>query len=486
MEWVSGVPLDRSFQGRPWSEDEFLRIAMPIAEALAAAHSHNIVHRDIKPGNVLLTDEGGVKLVDFGLARFVGNHHQLTSTATVMGTPSYMSPEQASGEEAGPSSDVFSFGALSYELLAGRLPFEGRNLPAVLHAIVHTPHMPLATQCPELSPAVAAIIERCLQKREAARYANGSELAMEIHRATRAGRGVGARGGSPSRNRVARPSGSPEIRYCKTEDGASIAYAMHGSGPILVRVLGWFTHLQIEWEWPAMRFIWERLGETHTVVRYDGRGIGLSNPWLDEFTEETRQLDLDAVIRAIGAEKVALYGISEGGWTAAHYASQHPERISHLFIYGAYSRGARFRPGYDPEEAAALLTLMRKGWGRDTAQYRQMFTTAYFGDDADPDLVAHFNHLQRAATDGDTAARYQESLWLREDGRDVLARIRTPTLVIHSRNDQIVPVEEGRLIASTIPGAQLLQLTSMTHYFPIDDDVTCQIADAIEQFTRSD
>lgn len=483
MEWVPGTTLDRAPQLRPFAEDDFLRIALPIAEALAAAHSRNIVHRDLKPGNVLLTDAGDVKLVDFGLAKLGDAAANLTETATVMGTPAYMSPEQASGLEAGPASDIFSFGVMAYEMLAGRQPFEGYSVPALLYAIVHTPHEPLASRRPDLSPDVAALVERCLQKRPEDRYANAAALAQDIQLAIR-GRIAASVNDTPKPERLtARPAGSPGIRYCRTKDGASIAYAMHGSGPALVRVLGWFTHLEMEWEWPALRLIWERLGERHTVVRYDGRGIGLSSPWPGEFTEETRQDDLDAVLDAVGEEKVALLGVSEGGWTAAQYASRHPERVSHLIIYGSYSRGARFRPGYDAEELKALDTLMRKGWGRDTPQYRQIFTTAYFGPDADPGLVAHFNQLQRAATDGDTAARYQDSLNQRDDGREAFARIRTPTLVIHCRDDQIVPFEEGRLIASIIPGAQFLPLPTGTHYFPVEDDVTHRLAEAIDTFT---
>jgi pimeloyl-ACP methyl ester carboxylesterase len=484
LEWVSGTTLGRAALPRPCSEHEFLRIALPVTEALAAAHSSNIVHRDIKPGNVLLTESGGVKLVDFGLAKLRDAHEQLTGTDVVAGTPAYMSPEQATGAAVGPGSDVFSFGVLAYEMLTGQVPFEGDSFPAVLFAIVHSPHVPLATRRPDLSPAITTLVERCLQKRPEDRYAGGAELAQDVHRAVRRLSSAETIGPSlPPTRKAARPSGSPEIRYCRTSDGASIAYAVHGSGPILVRVLGWFTHLEMEWEWPALRLIWELLGETHTVVRYDGRGIGLSSPWGEEFTEESRLLDLDAVLDSVGAGKVALYGISEGGWTAAHYAAYHPERVSHLIIYGSYSRGAPFRPGYDADETKALETLMRKGWGRDTPQYRQIFTTAYFGDDADPGLVAHFNHLQRAATDGDTAARYQESLHRREDGREVFAKIRTPTLVVHCRDDQIIAFEEGRLIASIVPGAQFVPFPTGTHYFPVDDDVTRKMVAAIDRFT---
>ena len=150
-----------------------------------------------------------------------------------------------------------------------------------------------------------------------------------------------------------RRSSEQEIRFCTTSDGVSIAYSAVGTGPYIVRVLGHFTHLEAEWEWPDLRRFWEHLAERHTVIRYDGRGIGLSDPYAGEFTEDTRQRDLDAVLNAIGIENAVLLGISEGGWTAATYAIEHPTRITHLILYGAYCRGAQARPGYDLEEDQA-------------------------------------------------------------------------------------------------------------------------------------
>jgi len=481
LEWVPGTALSQAALPRPLGETAFLSVVLPVAEALAAAHSRKIVHRDVKPGNVLLAEDGSVKLVDFGLAKSRDAQVQLTKPGAILGSAAYMSPEQARGAEVDAASDVFSFGVMAYELLSGHLPFEGESLPSLLYAIAHNPARPLAGLRPDLSPTLTNVIDRCLRKEPSARYPNGNELARDLHAAARSlGATQLASSSGPSRRRS---PDRPEIHYCRTADGASIAYSIHGSGPALVRVLGWFTHLEIEWEWPSLRLIWERFGETHTVVRYDGRGIGLSSPWTGEFTEETRQLDLDAVLNAIDIEKVALYGTSEGGWTAAQYAFQHPERVSHLVIYGSYSRGVAHRPDYDPEEARAVEVLMRRGWGRDTPQYRQFFTAAYFGEDADPGLVAHFNHLQRAAADGDTAARYQESLHHRGDAKDVFTAIRTPTLVVHCQDDAIIPFAEGRLIASLVPGAQFLPLPSGTHYFPVDDEITYRIADAIDRFT---
>ena len=174
---------------------------------------------------------------------------------------------------------------------------------------------------------------------------------------------------------------------------------------MLVRVLGYFTHLEKEWEWPDLRHFWERLAEHFTVVRYDGRGIGLSDRWTDEFTEETRQFDLDAVLKAVGGRDAMLVGISEGGWTAAQYALEHPERISRLVLYGAYRRGTQVRDTYDPEEIQAFITLVRKGWGRDTPAFRQFVTSQFFRPDADPAVIGHFNDMQRASADAEFFCR---------------------------------------------------------------------------------
>lgn len=273
-----------------------------------------------------------------------------------------------------------------------------------------------------------------------------------------------------------------DIRFCTTADGFRIAYSVVGQGPVLVRVLGHFTHLEMEWEWPDLRRFWEKLAEQFMVVRYDGRGIGLSQPFSGDFTEQTRQFDLEAVINAIGAEQVSLLGISEGGWTAGRYSLDHPDQIRSLILYGSYSRGARARPDYDEEEDAALITLIKKGWGRDTPAFRQVFTSNFFQTDADPKLIAHFNEMQRASADAETAARYWQSIHSRGDGRDFFQRLTIPTLVIHCQDDMAVDADEGKLLASIIPGARLVLLPSGMHYFPTDDEVVSKVVSAIQRF----
>ncbi|HSC27509.1 MAG TPA: alpha/beta fold hydrolase, partial [Vicinamibacterales bacterium] len=370
-------------------------------------------------------------------------------------------------------------GAMAYELLTGDRPFARPNAAAEIRALTDEPHVPVDRRRDGLPVGLPAVIDRCLAKRPEKRYANGVELAAALE-------ALQAREGQPSGGGVAAgPRSQPqEIRYCSTADGVSIAYAVIGQGPPLVRVLGWFTHLEMEWQWPEMRAFWERLAETRTVVRYDGRGIGLSEPWSGDFTEDTRRLDLDAVCDAAGAETAAFFGISEGGWTAARYAVDRPDRVSHLILYGAYCRGASARPGYDAEEDAALITLMRKGWGQDTPRFRRLFTDDFFPDGADLRIIAHFDSMQRTSADGETAARYLASCHVRGDGRAFFRTIRVPTLVLHSRDDRMVDFAEARLLASTIPDAELLPLPSGTHYFPSDQYSLEPLADAIGRHLR--
>src|SRR6476620_8552928 len=125
------------------------------------------------------------------------------------------------------------------------------------------------------------------------------------------------------------------------------------------------------------------------------------------------------------------------------YALEHPECIARLVVYGAYSRGAQAREGYDAEEDAALMTLIHKGWGRDTPRFRQVITSQFFRPDADPQLIAKFNEMQRASADPDTVVRYIKSSHKRGDGADIYRKIVQPTLVIQCQEDMAVDPDEG-------------------------------------------
>jgi pimeloyl-ACP methyl ester carboxylesterase len=470
-ELVEGLTLRERLREGPVPIRDAIEIALQVTGALAAAHARGLVHRDVKPENVMLRPDGFVKVLDFGLAKLARPESaSLTQPGQVAGTPSYMSPEQARAEPVDARTDVFSVGAVLYELVTGRMAFAGES-PAVIFAgiLAGSPAVPSSLN-PNVPLELERLIAKALEKDRELRFQSVADMRADLLRLRR-------------ESDAGRRASRPDVRYCSAADGASIAYCVDGTGPVLVRVLGHFTHLDMEWEWPDLRRMWQALAVNHTVVRYDGRGIGMSAPWEHEFTEETRQLDLDAVLGVLEAERAMLLGISEGGWTAAVYANAHRERISHLILLGGYARGALARPDFDEVEDAAILTLMRKGWGRDTAAFRQIFTSRFFPGAADPGLLAHFNELQRVSADPDTAARYMASLHRRGDGRDIYMNVRIPTLVMHGRDDRMVTFDEGRLLATLIPGAKLISLPSGNHYFPTDQNVVANVVDAINRFT---
>jgi serine/threonine protein kinase len=173
FEYLPGGSLEDRLAEAALSESEATRIARDMAEGLAHAHEQGVVHRDLKPANVLFDAEGRAKIADFGIAQ-LGGATTLTEAGTILGTAAYMSPEQAAGEPATPASDVYSFGVVLYRMLAGRLPFEASN-PAELAAMHRTAVPPPLGA--DISPALAALTMRTLDKRPERRPASGTALA---------------------------------------------------------------------------------------------------------------------------------------------------------------------------------------------------------------------------------------------------------------------------------------------------------------------
>jgi pimeloyl-ACP methyl ester carboxylesterase/DNA-binding CsgD family transcriptional regulator len=257
-----------------------------------------------------------------------------------------------------------------------------------------------------------------------------------------------------------------EIRFCTTSDGVRIAYATVGSGPVLVKAPNWMTHLEYEWQSPVWRHWWEELARDYTVIRFDQRGAGLSDWDIPGTSFESWVRDLEAVVEATAVDRFALLGISQGGPVAVEYCVRHPEKVTHLLLYGAFARGSLFR-GRSHEEHEALITLTREGWGRDNAAYRQMFTSQFMPG-ASAEQMNWFNELQRASTTGASAARVQE-IGSHINVLDRLHLVSAPTLVLHADRDQRVPFNEGRTLASLIPNASLVTLESRNHLTLADE-----------------
>ncbi|MFO7653083.1 MAG: protein kinase [Candidatus Krumholzibacteriia bacterium] len=179
MELVAGTDLRQRLAGGPLPPSEATAITRQIAQGLARAHAAGIVHRDVKPANILLTPEGEAKIADFGLARLAGQA-RVTRTGTVLGTVAYMSPEQARGEEATPQTDIWALGVLHYEMLTGRLPFPGDSPQAQLYGILNTEPRSLTDLDPSLPPDQAVAVRSSLAKDPARRWASALDLAAAL------------------------------------------------------------------------------------------------------------------------------------------------------------------------------------------------------------------------------------------------------------------------------------------------------------------
>ncbi len=210
LELVDGGTLaDRI--GSPMELREVIRILDQLAGALDHAHSNGILHRDIKPSNVLLHKDGSPMLADFGLAKMAGTLHRLTSSGTVMGTPEYMSPEQAADDPIGPASDRYSFAVLAYEMLTGRVPFEANTPAAVLLSHV-TKAMPAARELRgELSAHLEDVLRRGLAKAPADRYPSASEFVRALKPAAWPSQRHDEPSVTPATRRLARPDRTPVV-----------------------------------------------------------------------------------------------------------------------------------------------------------------------------------------------------------------------------------------------------------------------------------
>jgi pimeloyl-ACP methyl ester carboxylesterase len=257
--------------------------------------------------------------------------------------------------------------------------------------------------------------------------------------------------------------GTPPTQYAKSGD-TSIAYQVVGDGPIdLVLVLGFATHIELQWEGAPFARFCERLGGFSRLILFDKRGTGLSDPVPEVPTLEQRVDDVRAVMDAAGSERAALFGVSEGGPMSIMFAATHPERATALVLHGAMARTteAPDYPWATPAEALreSAAEFIAPNWGSDPTGIMELFAPSFAGDPRAVEITAR---LERNAASPAMVGQIFE-MFLGTDVRDILPTIHIPTLITHRRGDRVVNWRAGRDLADRIEGSKYVELDGIDH-----------------------
>ncbi len=258
------------------------------------------------------------------------------------------------------------------------------------------------------------------------------------------------------------PMPIPSLSFYRATDGANLAVATIGNGPVLLRTAQWINNLEHEWANPLTRPLWQRLSHQFRLIRYDGRGAGLSDRSVSDMSFPKYDGDLESLVETLQLERFAVLGMSGGAALAISYAARHPERVSKLILYGGYSQGRnKRRSPQSTDEAKTMLAMMRSGWGdEDSIFFRAL--SAFFIPNGTADQRKSLIELQRAAFYPEAAVAGRIAVD-EIDVFDLLAHVRAPTIVFHCVRDRLVPFEQGRLIAASIPKAKFVPLDSENH-----------------------
>jgi pimeloyl-ACP methyl ester carboxylesterase/DNA-binding SARP family transcriptional activator len=274
------------------------------------------------------------------------------------------------------------------------------------------------------------------------------------------------------------------IQFCTASDGVHIAYATVGEGPPLVKAANWLSHLEHDWEAPIWSPLFRELARDHNFIRYDERGNGLSDWDVDEISFEVFVTDLETVIDTLGLERFPLLGISQGAAVSIEYAVRHPERVSHLVLFGAYPAGWRIDASEKLiREREAVMTLTESGWGQDNPAYRQIFSSTFMPS-ATTEELSWFNNFQRQTTSPKNAVRFL-SAFGDIDVRSRLAEVTVPTLVMHSTGDQRIPFTTGRKIATEIRNAEFISLDTDNHLLLGREPASQVFVESVRRFISS-
>jgi pimeloyl-ACP methyl ester carboxylesterase len=265
---------------------------------------------------------------------------------------------------------------------------------------------------------------------------------------------------------------APPIRFFRGTLDQRIAYSVLGRGPLLVFPAWWVSHLERDWDDPGFRDLFERLAEHRAVVRYDRPGVGLSERregHVDSIDDELA--NLEALVRELGAERIALLGGSCGAPPAIAYAAKHPDRTTHLILYGGYASGPKLAP---KDVRAAVSGIVRAHWGLGSKTLTELFAP-----DASADERDRIAAMQRHTTSAERAAALLDLIYTM-DVEALLPTVRVPTLVMHRKGDRAMTIDHGRALAAGITGATFLPLDGATHFPWLGDRAA--VADATIAF----
>jgi len=270
-----------------------------------------------------------------------------------------------------------------------------------------------------------------------------------------------------------RPALNQQIRFCTAPDGVRLAFATVGEGPPLVKAANYLTHLEHDWQGPVWKHWLRELAQNHTLVRYDERGCGLSDWDVTDFSLDAWVEDLETVVNSLGLEQFPLLGISQGASVSIAYAVKHPEKVTHLILYGGYARG-RFHRDLTTEEmlqAETMVNVIRVGWGKENPAFRELFTTMLIPEGTEQQKE-WLNELASLSTTPENAATMERAMY-QIDVTEEARRVSVPTLILHSRKDGAIPFEEGRILARLISDGRFVPLNSRNHVL-LDDEPAWQ------------
>ena len=446
LELLRGETLQDRLTRGPLALREAVALTVQITRGLVAAHDAGVCHHDLKPGNVFLTDTGGVKLLDFGIAALAASWPVDAEPRPRAGTPGYAAPERIRGEAGDHRSDLYLVGVVLCAALGVRPPVDTRGHLADALDAVPGALLPLVTAllepAPEARPPSAAALLEALLSIE-------SDLGLAE---------------SEARSRIR------AMRYVKSGD-ADIAYEVVGDGPFdLLLVPPFVSHLECWWDEPeGARFV-GGLANVARLILFDKRGTGMSErfpghapPGIDERIEDMR-----AVLDAVGTRKVALLGVSEGVQLSVAFAARYPDATLALVLFGGAAGALR------AEHARALCDRIATAWG--TGVLAPIFAPSVANDAR---LCRWLGRIERLSATPSGAAALLEML-THTDVHDRLAAVRAPALVVHRTGDRVVPCAAGRALAREIAGARFVEQAGDDH-LPMFGDTAGLLAE-IERF----